>query len=88
MNTTVRLATDKDFESIFPLFGQLWPNKSLNRNELKNVYNRGIKSDSDELLCLELENKVIGQGDNSRKNNREVLVLFLMPESRSLKDRE
>jgi hypothetical protein len=60
MNATVRLATDKDFENVYPLFEQLWPNKTLNRDELSKVYNRGIKSDSDVLLCLELDKNVIG----------------------------
>jgi GNAT superfamily N-acetyltransferase len=60
MNTTVRFALNKDFESVWPLFKQLWPNKSLNQNELSKVFNRGIKSDSDVLLILELDNNVIG----------------------------
>jgi N-acetylglutamate synthase and related acetyltransferases len=60
MNTTVRFASNEDFESVFPLFKQLWPNKSLNQNELSKVFNRGIKSDTDVLLVLELDNKVIG----------------------------
>ncbi len=60
MNTTVRFALNKDFESVWPLFKQLWPNKILNQNELSKVFNRGIISDSDVLLILELDNNVIG----------------------------
>jgi len=60
MNITVRLAEKEDFESVFPLFEQLWPNKTLNQKELRNVYNRGIISDSDVLFCLESDNNIIG----------------------------
>lgn len=60
MNIIIRTAITEDFERVYPLFGQLWPNKQLNRIELSRVFNRGIISESDVLLCLEAEGEVIG----------------------------
>jgi N-acetylglutamate synthase-like GNAT family acetyltransferase len=60
MNPVVRNATNEDFNNVFPLFKQLWPNKPINQEELRNVFDRGIKSDLDVLLCFELNNNVIG----------------------------
>jgi GNAT superfamily N-acetyltransferase len=60
MHTTIRFAEKEDFESVFPLFQQLWPNKPINQEELKKVFHRGTESGSDVLLCLEYNHIVIG----------------------------
>jgi GNAT superfamily N-acetyltransferase len=60
MHFTIRKSTEKDFEKIFPLFEQLWPNKELDKKELRIVFNRGVNSDTDELLCLVSSNEIIG----------------------------
>jgi GNAT superfamily N-acetyltransferase len=60
INTLIRNAEIVDFDSIYPLFEQLWPNKELNREELKKVFSRGVVSDMDVLLCLELDHTIIG----------------------------
>lgn len=60
MNIIIRNAIDNDFKSIFLLFKQLWPNKELNRGDLFRVFKRGIVSDSDEYLCAEVNEEVIG----------------------------
>jgi ribosomal protein S18 acetylase RimI-like enzyme len=60
MHFTIRKATEKDFDKVFPLFEQLWPNKELDKKELRIVFNRGVNSDTDELLCLVSSNKIIG----------------------------
>lgn len=60
METRIRKATTEDFASVYPLFEQLWPNKTLDRNALQTVFSRGINSDTDELLCLEYSGQVIG----------------------------
>lgn len=49
-----------DFNDVLSLFGQLWPNKELNPNDLKTVFNRGIQSDTDKYICAEENGKVIG----------------------------
>ena len=60
MSGTVRKATENDFEKVYPLFEQLWPNKELDKKALRIVFNRGVNSDTDELLCLDYCGEVIG----------------------------
>lgn len=60
MDITIRKATENDFEKVYPLFEQLWPNKELDKEALKTVFNRGVNSDSDVLFCLDYSNEVIG----------------------------
>lgn len=60
MDMRIREAATEDFERVYPLFEQLWPNKELNRDELNKVFSRGTVSETDVLLCLELDNKIIG----------------------------
>jgi GNAT superfamily N-acetyltransferase len=60
MSVTIRKATESDFEKVYPLFEQLWPNKELDKNALRIVFNRGVNSDTDELLCLDYSNELIG----------------------------
>ncbi len=60
MDVVIRKATESDFEKVYPLFEQLWPNKELDKNELRIVFDRGVNSSADELFCLEYSNEVIG----------------------------
>lgn len=60
MDIIIRKAVTEDFDSVYPLFEQLWPNKILNREELYKVFNRGAISNTDELFCAELDGVVIG----------------------------
>jgi len=60
MNTCIRQATEGDFYNVYPLFEQLWPNKELDRVALKEVFNRGVNSNTDELLCLIYEKELVG----------------------------
>ena len=60
MDLHIRSAEAGDFEDIFPLFRQLWPNKQLNKEELQAVFLRGVASETDELFCAELNGSVIG----------------------------
>ena len=53
MDVVIRKATEYDFDKVYPLFEQLWPNKELDKNALKIVFNRGVNSVTDELLCLD-----------------------------------
>jgi len=56
----IRNVTNNDFDSIYPLFEQLWPNKELKRAELNKVFSRGVVSQTDELFCAVLDNTIIG----------------------------
>lgn len=60
MDVTIRKATENDFEKVYPLFEQLWPNKELDADALRIVFNRGVNSNTDELLCLVDSNEIIG----------------------------
>ena len=60
MDIQIRKAAASDFEQVYPLLEQLWPNKALDKGELYKVFSRGAASDTDVLLCLELDGKIIG----------------------------
>lgn len=60
MDLLIRSASNDDFDSIYPLFQQLWPNKEIDRTNIKRVFARGIASPADELLCAVLDGAVIG----------------------------
>lgn len=60
MDVVIRKATEYDFDKVYPLFEQLWPNKELDKNALQIVFNRGVNSDTDELLCLDYSGELIG----------------------------
>ncbi len=60
MDLLIRNATAEDFDSVYPLFKQLWPNKKLNKSELNKVFRRGIASQTDELFCAVLNGSIIG----------------------------
>jgi Acetyltransferases len=56
----IRSTKIEDFEEVLSLFYQLWPNKKINKNELKKVFERGIASQFDEYISVEIEGRVIG----------------------------
>lgn len=60
MNMIIRDSKIEDFNEVFSLFGQLWPNKELHFNDLNTVFNRGIQSETDKYICAEVNSKVIG----------------------------
>lgn len=60
MNYIIRNVSAEDFDSVYPLFEQLWPTKPINRTELQKVFNRGVASSADELFCAVLDDQVIG----------------------------
>jgi ribosomal protein S18 acetylase RimI-like enzyme len=60
MPISIRSASPEDFDAVYRLFGQLWPNKPLNRSELQRVFDRGVSSGTDELLCAVSGDDVIG----------------------------
>lgn len=60
MDIEIRKVTENDFEKVYPLFEQLWPNKELDKNALRIVFDRGVNSDADVLFCLVYSGEVIG----------------------------
>lgn len=60
MDVIIRNAQAQDFGELYPLFEQLWPNKPINRDELKKAFERGAESDNDELLCAVQDGRAVG----------------------------
>lgn len=60
MEKIIRRASCGDFDHVYPLFEQLWPNKEIRREELREVFCRGADSDTDVLLCAVHDEKIIG----------------------------
>jgi ribosomal protein S18 acetylase RimI-like enzyme len=60
MAPTVRQAACEDFDEVYPLFEQLWPNKAIDRNKLYKAFARGVVSETDVLLCAVLDGRIIG----------------------------
>lgn len=60
MGVTIRDADKQDFDEIYPLFVQLWPNKPINRDDLKEAFDRGISSNHDVLICAVTDGKPVG----------------------------
>lgn len=56
----IRNAEINDFDEIFLLLKQLWPDRKLNKRSLQNVFEHLIKSDHEELFCAEIEGKMVG----------------------------
>ncbi len=60
MELIIRNVTKEDFNCVYPLLEQLWPNKKLNKEEMNKVFNRGYTSETDELFCAVLDDTIIG----------------------------
>lgn len=59
-NVIIRNTENKDFNSVFLLLGQLWPDKKLSKTSLKKVYSRLLNSNYEESFCAETEGQIIG----------------------------
>jgi ribosomal protein S18 acetylase RimI-like enzyme len=57
---TIREVTLNDFDEIFELLEQLWPDKELNRDALMKVFSTAIRSSHNMYLCTEIDGKVVG----------------------------
>jgi ribosomal protein S18 acetylase RimI-like enzyme len=56
----IRIATKEDFDGIFLLLQQLWPNKELDKNALMTVFRRGLDYRSNIYFCAEINSTVVG----------------------------
>ena len=66
---TIRECTKEDFGRISKLLAQLWPEKTLDKPKLQQVFLRGLSSDSQEYICAVVENNIVGFGSFSVKNS-------------------
>jgi glucosamine-phosphate N-acetyltransferase len=58
-----------DFAGIVALLIQLWPDKQLDINSIRLVYDRALSSDSQNYICLTDNNKIIGFASLTIRNN-------------------
>jgi ribosomal protein S18 acetylase RimI-like enzyme len=60
MNFTVRTARTEDFNDIFHLLKQLWPDAEHDKDAMRGVFLRGMESQNHEFFCAEAGDGVIG----------------------------
>lgn len=65
----IRRAERKDFDRVFALFGQLWPEKKLNWDRQMAVYDAMLSSDEYDLLCAEQDGIIAGFASLSIQHN-------------------
>lgn len=56
----IRKAGINDFNSIFLLLKQLWPDKKLNKPSLKKILEKFIRSEKEKSFCAVINGKVVG----------------------------
>jgi ribosomal protein S18 acetylase RimI-like enzyme len=56
----IRKCTIPDFDYIYALLKQLWPNLELHVDTIRDIFNQKINSENDTFFCVESESKVIG----------------------------
>jgi glucosamine-phosphate N-acetyltransferase len=58
-----------DFDEVFSLLEQLWPNTSLDRDALRALFSDAIPAGSRVLLCARRDGKVVGFGSMTLKTH-------------------
>jgi ribosomal protein S18 acetylase RimI-like enzyme len=56
----IRRCSLDDFEHVFPLLQQLWPQKTLHGETVRELFSLGIKSPNVEYLCAVVDSRIIG----------------------------
>jgi ribosomal protein S18 acetylase RimI-like enzyme len=70
MEINITLPKEEDFNQLFELLKQLWPNLSLDKSAMKEIYLKGLTSnDQHYLIATTKEEKMIGFVSLSIKNN-------------------
>jgi len=65
----IRDCRDEDFDQILSLLQQLWPEKTLNHDRLRVVYERGLRSDTQQYICAVESGRIAGFCSMTLKNN-------------------
>lgn len=65
----IRPCTSKDFAAVVALLGQLWPDKPLDSESLRRIYDRSLCSNQQVYLCAVSEGRVVGFGSLTLKSN-------------------
>lgn len=53
-------ATKEDFEEVFQLLKQLWPDKKLNKEDLQRMFHESLKDPKQEYIVARYEKKIVG----------------------------
>ena len=69
MKTNIRKSTIADFEQVYVLLPQLWPDAILNKNKLRHVFARALNSDYHHYLCAIDKKVVVGFCSLSIRNS-------------------
>ena len=79
LTVRIRPATENDFGGVLSLFGQLWPEKVLNRESQQAIYNAMLESEGYELFCAEKEGAIAGFASLSIQHNfwQEGYILYI-----------
>ena len=65
----IRQCHADDFDGIVNLLRQLWPDKPINREQLKAIYDRALVSESKTYLCATNEYRLLGFASFAKKHN-------------------
>lgn len=65
----IRQCIDSDFQPVVKLLGQLWPDKTLNQEKLRQVFTRGLACESHNYICATVQDKIIGFASLKIKNS-------------------
>ena len=68
-NIKIRRLTINDIDALMKLLTQLWPDKPVVENAVKNVIEKGLNNDSQIYICATDNEKLIGYCSLSIKNN-------------------
>jgi glucosamine-phosphate N-acetyltransferase len=65
----IRECRKTDFEQVMKLLEQLWPDKTLDRGKLREVFLRGLKPESQHYVCAEIDDNLVGFCSLTIKNS-------------------
>jgi ribosomal protein S18 acetylase RimI-like enzyme len=65
----IRQGTTDDFEQVYTLLPQLWPNSKLNKKKLRLSFDRALNSEHQHYLCAVDKKVVVGFCSLSIKNS-------------------
>lgn len=65
----IRECTTNDFDSVFELLKQLWPDMLLDYDALQMIYKNALESDKQRFIVALIDNRIIGFCSLTIKNN-------------------
>jgi len=60
LNITIRAAGHRDFDDVYRLLEQLWPDTTLDKDAMRAVFLHGTGSENHAFLCAEAGDRVVG----------------------------